>query len=208
MPPKAMASSQGIIPVYIHTGLITSESSSPRIGRYVNHALGEHRLRIGSLDYEGTNLWSYDFGGQILATLDCRRHATAEQLAMVFRNGSWQPVGRDPMEETFLALSCWHFEAVFLAAAGKQLLGGGASASTFWPLPMPGRLAFHQRTNAQASMPRMLDSNSAHRRAQVVSFMQTTGARTAGGHRHWWSFQNSPRVRCPSRNARTAEPFS
>lgn len=77
----------GIIPVYIHTGLITSQSSTPTDWQYVN-------MPWASTDpewvmaYEGTNLWSYDFGGQTLADFfGMGPGVEAEQLAMVFRNG-------------------------------------------------------------------------------------------------------------------------
>ena len=56
----------GIIPVYIHTGLITSASSSPTDWQYVNMPWASTDPQW-AMSYEGTNLWSYDFGGQTLA---------------------------------------------------------------------------------------------------------------------------------------------
>ena len=73
----------GIIPVYIHTGLITSGSSSPTDWQYVNMPWASTAPEW-VMDYEGTNLWSYDFGGQSLADFyGMADGIDAEQLAMV-----------------------------------------------------------------------------------------------------------------------------
>ena len=56
----------GVIPVYIHTGLITSASSSPNDWQYVNMPWASTDPGW-VMDYVGTDLWSYDFGGQTIA---------------------------------------------------------------------------------------------------------------------------------------------
>ncbi len=105
----------GTIPIYIHTGLITSASSSPNDWQYVTMPWGVADPDW-VMDYEGTDLWSYDFGGQTLAQFyGIGGGVEAEQLAMVFRNGNGTLVGRDSDgSDIFLPLSSGGFEAVFL----------------------------------------------------------------------------------------------
>ena len=114
---------EGIIPVYIHTGLITSESSSPTDWQYVNMPWASTDP-AWVLDYEGSNLWRYDFGGQTLADFfGLPSNVTAEQLAMVFRNGSGTAVGRDADGgDIFLPLSDGSFSAVFLQPQASSSL--------------------------------------------------------------------------------------
>ena len=106
---------EGVIPVYIHTGLITSNSASPTDWQYVNMPWASTAPEW-VMDFEGTNLWSYDFGGQTLGEFfGLPAGVTAEQLAMVFRNGSGSLVGRDTDgSDIFLPLNDGSFSAVFL----------------------------------------------------------------------------------------------
>lgn len=105
----------GVIPVYIHTGLITSESSSPTDWQFVNMPWASTDP-AWVMDYVGSDLWSYDFGGQTIADFfGLPSNVTAEQLAMVFRNGSGSAVGRDSDGgDIFLPLNDGSFSAVFL----------------------------------------------------------------------------------------------
>ena len=114
----------GIIPVYIHTGLITSQSSSPTDWQYVNMPWASTDTQW-VMDYEGTNLWSYDFGGQTLADFyGIPGNVAAEQLAMVFRNGPGSLVGRDSDgSDIFLPLSDGSFSAVFQQPQSPSSLG-------------------------------------------------------------------------------------
>ena len=134
----------GTIPVYIHTGLITSESSSPTDWQYVNMPWG-----VASpdwvLDYEGTDLWSYDFGGQSLADFyGIADGVEAEQLAMVFRNGNGSLVGRDTDgSDIFLPLSSGGFEAVFLQPQEpSSLVVSGTPVALSASATMPAHLVF------------------------------------------------------------------
>ncbi len=113
----------GVIPVYIHTGLITSASSSPTDWQYVNMPWASTDPEW-VMDYEGTDLWSYDFGGQTLTDFfGLPGNITAEQLAMVFRNGSGTAVGRDSDGgDIFLPLSDGSFSAVFLQPQSDNAL--------------------------------------------------------------------------------------
>ena len=105
----------GVIPVYIHTGLITSESASPTDWQFVNMPWASTDP-AWVMEYEGSDLWSYDFGGQTISDFfGLPGNVTAEQLAMVFRNGSGSAVGRDSDGgDIFLPLSDGSFSAVFL----------------------------------------------------------------------------------------------
>ena len=113
----------GVIPVYIHTGLITSASSSPNDWQYVNMPWASTDPEW-VMDYVGTDLWSYDFGGQTIADFfGLPGNVTAEQLAMVFRNGSGTAVGRDTDGgDIFLPLSDGSFSAVFLQPQSDNAL--------------------------------------------------------------------------------------
>ena len=113
----------GVIPVYIHTGLITSNSSSPTDWQYVNMPWASTDPDW-VMDFEGANLWSYNFGGQTLGDFfGVPAGVTAEQLAMVFRNGSGSLVGRDSDGgDIFLPLNDGSFSAVFLQPASDNAL--------------------------------------------------------------------------------------
>lgn len=114
---------QGTIPVYIHTGLITSASTTPNDWQYVNMPWASTDPEW-VMTYEGTDLWSYSFGGQTLADFyGISGGVEAEQLAMVFRNGSGSLVGRDTDgSDLFLPLSSGGFEAVFQQPAESSTL--------------------------------------------------------------------------------------
>ena len=105
----------GVVPVYIHTGLITSQSNTPNDWQYVTMPWASTDIQW-VMGYEGVNLWSYDFGGQTLSDFyGIDDGVEAEQLAMVFRNGSGSLVGRDTDGgDLFLPLSGGGFDAVFL----------------------------------------------------------------------------------------------
>ena len=103
---------EGVIPVYIHTGLITSQSSTPNDWQYVTMPWASSDIQW-VMGYEGVNLWSYDFGGQTLSDFyGIDNGVEAEQLAMVFRNGTGSLVGRDADGgDLFLPLSGGGFDA-------------------------------------------------------------------------------------------------
>ncbi len=106
---------QGVVPVYIHTGLITSQSSAPNDWQHVTMPWASTDLQW-VMDYEGVDLWSYDFGGQTLSDFyGIGSDVEAQELAMVFRNGSGSLVGRDnDGGDLYLPLSGGGFDAVFL----------------------------------------------------------------------------------------------
>ena len=86
---------EGVIPIYIHTGVITSESSGPSDWQYVQTDWG-----VGDPDYvltpEGSGTHSFDFNGLTLSAYYGIADGVAiENLAMVFRNASGNLVGRN-----------------------------------------------------------------------------------------------------------------
>jgi len=175
----------GIIPVYIHTGLITSGSSSPTDWQYVNMPWASTAPEW-VMDYEGTNLWSYDFGGQSLADFyGMADGIDAEQLAMVFRNGSGSLVGRSSDgSDIFLPLSSGGFEAVFLQPQeASNLVVAGEPLTLSASATMPADLAFvlNGDTLAQASNATVLEFEHTPTAgaAEVVSFHADNGSETA-----------------------------
>jgi hypothetical protein len=135
---------EGVIPVYIHTGLITSNSTSPTDWQYVNMPWASTDPDW-VMDFEGSNLWSYNFGGQTLGDFfGLPSGVTAEQLAMVFRNGNGSLVGRDTDgSDIFLPLNDGSFSAVFLQPQTDNAL---AVVGELFPLQAsasePASLAF------------------------------------------------------------------
>jgi 1,4-alpha-glucan branching enzyme len=83
---------EGVIPVYIHTGVITSESSGPSDWQYVQTDWG-----VGNSDCVLTpGINSFDFNGLTLSDYYAIPEGISiESLAMVFRNASGSLVGRN-----------------------------------------------------------------------------------------------------------------
>ena len=114
----------GVAPIFIHAGLITSESETPSSWQNVIMPWGSTDPNW-QLSSEGNNLWSFDFGGQSLSDFfGLSEGVEAEQLAMVFRNGDGSLVGRDTDGgDLFLPLSSAGFEAVFLEPQQSSVIG-------------------------------------------------------------------------------------
>lgn len=86
---------QGVIPVYIHTGVITSSSTGPSDWQHVQSAWGSSDASC-LMNPEGNSIHSFDFNGQTLADYyELNFDETVESLAMVFRNSSGSLVGRN-----------------------------------------------------------------------------------------------------------------
>jgi len=86
---------EGVIPVYIHTGVITSNSSGPSDWQNVQTAWGTSDADA-LMNPEGAGIHSFDFNGLTLTDyyqLDANE--TIESLAMVFRNSNGSLVGRN-----------------------------------------------------------------------------------------------------------------
>ena len=114
----------GEAPVYIHAGLITSESATPSSWQNVIMPWGSTDPQW-ALTSEGDNLWSYTFGEQTLRDFfGLAEGVDAEQLAMVFRNGDGSLVGRDTDGgDIFLPLSSSTFEALFMQPQESSVIG-------------------------------------------------------------------------------------
>ena len=86
---------QGVIPVYIHTGVITSNSSGPSDWQNVQTAWGTSDP-LALLNPEGNGIHTFDFNGLTISEYyQLDEGETVESLAMVFRNSSGTLVGRN-----------------------------------------------------------------------------------------------------------------
>ena len=86
---------QGVIPVYIHTGVITSNSSGPSDWQNVQTAWGTSDP-LALLNPEGNGIHTFDFNGLTISDYyQLDEGETVESLAMVFRNSSGTLVGRN-----------------------------------------------------------------------------------------------------------------
>lgn len=102
----------GVIPVYIHTGVITSNSSGPSDWQNVPTAWGTADPNA-VMDYAGGTLHSFDFNGLTIAEyygIDAGE--VVESLAMVFRNAPGTLVGRNADgSDIFYGISDGNFAA-------------------------------------------------------------------------------------------------
>ena len=106
--------------VYAHTGVITSESTSPSDWQYVQNPWpnGNNGSQANNgnalLPFEGT-VHSFDFGGLTLAEYyGVPEGVTMEQLAFVFRNADGTLVGKTADEsDIFYDISDGSFEVIF-----------------------------------------------------------------------------------------------
>ena len=119
----------GVIPVYIHTGVITSASIGPSDWQHVQTNWGTADPNA-VMNPEGGGLHSFDFGGQTLAEFyGLNTGETIESLAMVFRNvnGSLEGKNSDG-SDIFYSISDGSFSASFLTPeSGSALLNLGES---------------------------------------------------------------------------------
>lgn len=102
----------GVIPVYIHTGVITSSSSGPSDWQNVQTSWGTADPNA-VLDYAGGTLHTFDFNGLSIGEyygIDAGE--TIESLAMVFRNAPGTLVGRNADgSDIFYGISDGNFAA-------------------------------------------------------------------------------------------------
>ena len=117
----------GVIPVYIHTGVITSASTGPSDWQHVQTSWGVADP-VAVMNPEGNGVHSFDFGGQTLAEFyGPNAGEQIESLAMVFRNvtGSLEGKNADG-SDIFYAISDGSFTASLLTPeGGTALLNAG-----------------------------------------------------------------------------------
>ncbi len=122
----------GVIPVYIHTGVITSESNGPNDWQNVigNWGTADGQVLMTPL---GNSLHSFNFGGQTLAEFyGVGAGVTINSLAMVFRNGNGSAVGRAADgSDIFYALSDGEFTANFLSPSESSLALSSSASQVF-----------------------------------------------------------------------------
>ena len=120
-----------VIPVYIHTGVITSASTTPSDWQHVNTPWGVPDA-AAVMAPQGGGIHTFNFGGQTLADYyGLLPGETIEQLAMVFRNASGTMVGRNAdNSDIFLPVSDGTFSASFIAPElGYAVLNVGESVA-------------------------------------------------------------------------------
>ncbi|MEY5043398.1 MAG: hypothetical protein RJA19_625 [Bacteroidota bacterium] len=118
-----------VIPVYIHTGVITSASTGPSDWQHVQTNWG-----VANADYlltpQGNGIHTFTFGGQTLASYyDLAPGEQIESLALVFRNynGSLQGKNADG-SDIFYAISDGGFAAQLITPEmGYAVLESGES---------------------------------------------------------------------------------
>ncbi len=113
---------QNVVPVYIHTGVITNLSSGPSDWQHVQGNWGTADANV-LMSPEGNNVHSFDFGGQTLAQFyGLSGGETIDQLSMVFRNQSGAAVGREADGgDIYFSISDGSFSALFLTPAASSL---------------------------------------------------------------------------------------
>ena len=103
---------QNVIPIYIHTGVITSASSGPSDWQNVQTNWGSTDANC-LMSPEGNGVHSFDFNGLSLTDYyGIGGEITIESLAMVFRNANGSLVGRNADgSDIFLEVSSGSFSA-------------------------------------------------------------------------------------------------
>lgn len=85
----------GVIPLYVHTGVITTESTGQSDWQHVIGNWGTNDAEV-LMSVEGGNVYSFDFNGQTLAEFyNLNAGEDILELAMVFRNSNGSLVGRE-----------------------------------------------------------------------------------------------------------------
>ena len=109
---------QAVIPVYIHTGVITSNSTGPSDWQHVQTAWGTADADA-LLNPEGDGIHSFDFNGLSLADYyGIDEGEEIESLAMVFRNSTGSLVGRaEDNSDIFYTVSNGSFSASLMTPA-------------------------------------------------------------------------------------------
>lgn len=108
----------GVIPIYIHTGVITSNSAGPSDWQNVQTTWGIPDSDA-ALNPEGNGIHSFDFNGLSIAEYyNIDEGEEVESLAMVFRNASGSLVGREAdLSDIFYAVSNGSFSASLMTPA-------------------------------------------------------------------------------------------
>lgn len=113
----------GIIPIYIHTGVITNLSATETSWQHVqgNWGTADANVLMSPL---GNNIHSFDFGGQTLAEFyGLLPDETIESLAMVFRNQNGSQEGKTADGgDIFYALTDGSFTAQIISPDTESII--------------------------------------------------------------------------------------
>ena len=112
----------GVIPLFAHTGVITSDGDGPNDWNYV---IGEWGTADGNtlMTVEGGNIYSFNFGGQTLEDFyGVPDGVEIYDLAFVFRNTTGTLVGRaEDGSDIFFPLSDGSYSASFSAPTNNSI---------------------------------------------------------------------------------------
>lgn len=142
-----------VVPVYIHTGVITSNSTGPNDWQHVvgNWGVADSQVLMTPL---GSGLHSYTFGGQTLADFyNLQAGETIESLAMVFRNANGSLEGKTADgSDIFYAVSDGSFSAGFTTPVEASLaINAGANLEVIAQSSAPADLSITVDGNEVAS---------------------------------------------------------
>ena len=146
--------------VFAHTGVITSESTSPSDWQYVQNPWpnGNNTSEANNgntlLPVEGT-IHSFDFGGVSLAEYyGVPEGVTIEQLAFVFRNADGSAVGKTADEsDIFYNVSDGSFEVAFTSPGEPPPSRLWARPFQLWPKPRKTRTSRCRSTESKWPRP-------------------------------------------------------
>lgn len=122
----------GVIPIFIHTGVISSESDGPNEWQNVIGNWGTNDPQV-IMSPQVNNIHSFNFGGLTLAEFyDIDQGVTVSSLAMVFRNANSTLVGRESDGgDIFFVLSDGNFSANFATPSAASVAIGSDESLNF-----------------------------------------------------------------------------
>lgn len=145
---------QSVIPIYIHTGVITNNSTGPSDWQNVQTTWGTADADA-VMTPEGNGIHSFDFNGlTITEYYELDPGEIVESLAMVFRNSTGSLVGRNAdNSDIFYALSSGSFNAALLTPElGFVVLELGESIALYGQASEPCNLSLNINGTEVASV--------------------------------------------------------
>ncbi|MFM9984535.1 MAG: alpha-amylase family glycosyl hydrolase [Flavobacteriales bacterium] len=118
----------GVIPLYIHTGVITTVSNGPSDWQHVVGNWGTADSQV-LMQYTSNNIYTFNFGGLTLADFyNLNNGEDILQLSMVFRNTNGTLVGREEDgSDIYYDISDGGFQGVFINPAQNTAIQVGDS---------------------------------------------------------------------------------
>lgn len=152
---------QGIVPIFCHTGVITSNSPTPTSWQYVVGNWGTAQAAT-LMTYTGGTIYSFNFGGQTLRQFyNVPENEAIYSLAFVFRNTNGSVVGRaEDGSDMFYPLATGLFEArIFTPEQSSQVIPINTSLQLFaqssalctWNITVNGTISEASTTDSTLS---------------------------------------------------------